>query len=296
MTGGSDQGFRANTNLARAAQQLGLPVGMGSFRVLFEHDEVFEHFHLKAVAPDVPVLGNLGGVQIRDLPHPKIVELGRRLELDAMVIHLNPGQELFQPDGDRDFRGIREAIGRFCEASPIPVIVKETGFGVAPSLVEDLLGLGVRYVDLAGAGGTNWVSVEGYRGDAGLEADAAEFATWGLPTALLLAAIRARYGRACDGKILSSGGVRSGQDLAKSIALGAVCAGTALPLIRAEAEAGVDGVVAYLESMMRTLRAVMVLTGSRSPENLRSAPLRVRPSFAAEVDSLARIDSSTGVE
>jgi len=287
MTGGSEEGFRVNRDLAIAAEKLRVPVGMGSIRVLFEHEEVFDHFHLKRFAPSVPVLANIGGVQVRDIPRQALIETVNRLEADALVIHLNPGQEFFQPDGDRDFRGIREAIARFCEESPFPVIVKETGFGIAPALVEDLIGLGVSYVDVAGAGGTNWVSVEGYRGDEELQRETAEFDTWGVPTAHLLAAIRYNHGHAYDGRILASGGLRTGQDLAKSIALGAKLAGMALPLVRAEVDGGVDAVVSAVEHMVKVIRAVMTLRSSSTVAELRSAPLYFSAGLQAEAKALA---------
>ncbi|MBN1838219.1 MAG: type 2 isopentenyl-diphosphate Delta-isomerase, partial [Spirochaetales bacterium] len=187
MTGGSEKGFLANRELARAAQSTALPVGMGSIRILFDHPELAPHFRLKELAPDVPVLANIGGVQVRDEEHALLFDWARRLEVDALVVHLNPGQELFQPEGDRDFRGIREAIGRLCAASPVPVIVKETGFGIRPAAVRELLELGAAFVDLAGAGGTNWVTVEAYRLPEAERGPAEELRDWGLPTALLLA-------------------------------------------------------------------------------------------------------------
>jgi isopentenyl-diphosphate Delta-isomerase len=287
MTGGSEEGFRANRNLALAAERARIPVGMGSFRVLLEHEEVFDHFNLKRYAPDVPVLANIGGVQVREIGEERIVELAKRLETDAIVVHLNPGQELFQRDGDRDFTGIRDAVGRLCRKTNIPIIVKETGFGIAPDLIPELLDLGVAYVDLAGSGGTNWISVESYRADDELAGEASEFDDWGLPTAHLLAAIRLRYGTTLDGRILASGGLRTGSDMAKSIALGALLGGAALPLIRAEVDGGVDAVVRLLESMKRTIVRTMVLTGSRTVEALRSAPLWFRAPFAEEARSIA---------
>ncbi|MFP4205874.1 MAG: type 2 isopentenyl-diphosphate Delta-isomerase [Spirochaetaceae bacterium] len=268
MTGGSDEGYMANKNLATAAQQAGIPVGMGSIRILFRKPEVLEHFRLKRFAPDVPVFANLGGVQIRDLPHEDIIEMLKRLEVDALAVHLNPGQELFQPGGDRDFRGIMESIGRFCEVSPKPVIVKETGFGIHPVEVRRLLDLGVAYVDLAGSGGTNWVSVESYRLEGSLCESAGEFASWGTPTAALLAAVGHRGGR-----IIASGGLRSGMDVAKAVALGAELCGLALPFIRAVVTDGVDGALALCERLHKTIETAMVLTASHTLEELRGRVL-----------------------
>jgi isopentenyl-diphosphate delta-isomerase len=264
MTGGSEQGFRANRELARAAQATGLPVGLGSFRVLFEHSELFEHFHLKALAPDVPVLANLGAVQVRDRDHDEIFEWLKKLEVQSLVVHLNPGQELFQPEGDRDFRGLKASLARLCRRCPVPVIVKETGFGILPSLARELLEAGAAYVDLAGAGGTNWITVEAYRIPETERGPAAEFADWGLPTAALLAAMAGTTDR-----LLASGGLRTGLDAAKALALGARLAGMALPYIRRAADGGAEAVVRAVREQEQVLRAVMVLTGSRTLADLR---------------------------
>ena len=241
MTGGSGKGLEANHGLARAAQATGLPVGVGSFRVLFDHPELAPHFRLKSLAPDVPVLANIGAVQVRDRQAAEILEWVRRLEVQALVVHLNPGQELFQPEGDRDFRGLKAAIAKLIEKCPVPLIVKETGFGILPSTVRELLGCGAAYVDLAGAGGTNWITVESYRLPPEERASAAEFSDWGLPTAMLLAALGAEAGRQDAGRVLASGGVRGGLDAAKAVALGAPLAGLALPFIRAVRKRGRRG-------------------------------------------------------
>jgi len=146
MTGGSEGGFRGNRGLANAAGILGIPVGTGSVRVLLDHPELDSHFALKSQAPSVPLLANIGAVQVRDLDPSRLDDIMRRLDADALVIHLNPGQELFQPDGDRDFRGVRDGIARFIARAPYPVIVKETGFGIAPDESSFLLDAGAAYV------------------------------------------------------------------------------------------------------------------------------------------------------
>jgi isopentenyl-diphosphate delta-isomerase len=280
MTGGSDRGFFANRELAKAAKQKRYAVGMGSIRILFDHPELFEHFRLKALAPDVPVLANIGGAQVRDEEHGRLFELLKRLEVDSLVVHLNPGQELFQPEGDRDFRGIKDSIARLCEGSPVPIIVKETGFGIRPGLVSELLAKGVRYVDVAGAGGTNWVTVEAYRLPEQEREEPAEFADWGIPTALILASLGDH-----GGKILASGGVRTGLDVAKSIALGAHAAGLALPLIRRVVAGGAEAVVRYLDRLENTLRSVLILTGSRTTADLRAGRIWLDPAFTDSVSA-----------
>jgi isopentenyl-diphosphate delta-isomerase type 2 len=289
MTGGSAEGFRVNDALARAAQEARIPVGMGSFRVLFRNPEVFPHFHLKAKARDVPVFANLGGVQIRSLPHEKIHEMVKRLEADALVIHLNPAQELFQPEGDRDFAGILPAVAGFSERSPVPVIVKETGCGIGPTEAGRLLDAGATFVNVAGAGGTNWMQVEAFRlaGDEQRLADM--FADWGTPTALLLAA-----SEHLSPSILASGGVRNGMDVAKAIALGATAAGLALPFARAVYFHGREGVHRLLATIRRELVTVMTLTGSRTIESLRKARLWRSARFTAELAAYQKAENDNG--
>jgi isopentenyl-diphosphate delta-isomerase len=278
MTGGSQRGFSVNRELAKAAGEKGYAVGMGSIRILFDHPELFDHFHLKSLAPEIPVLANIGGAQIREGEHGRLFELVKKLEVDGLAVHLNPGQELFQPEGDRDFRGIKDSIARLCEGSPVPIIVKETGFGIRPGLVSELLARGVRYVDVAGAGGTNWVTVEAHRLPERDREEPREFADWGIPTALLLACLGEH-----EGRILASGGVRSGMDVAKALALGAHAAGLALPLIRRVVSGGAEAAVDYLDRLENTLRSVLILTGSRTPAQLRSGKFWLEPSFAGSV-------------
>lgn len=283
MTGGSEGGGRINRQLAAAAQQAGIPVGLGSIRVLLENPDLFQQFHVKAAAPDVPVLANIGAVQVRDGDASALLSMVQRLEAQALVVHLNAGQELFQPEGDRDFRGLKQAIARLCEASSVPIIVKETGFGIGPGLVRELLRAGVSYVDLAGAGGTNWITVESYRLPAEERRGAADFAEWGVPTAVLLAACRTGKDR-----VLASGGIRTGMDAAKAVAMGAVLAGMALPVVRAAASGGTEAVVKLLRRMERTLRSVMLLTGSRTLADLRRGTVWLEPGLEASVESFLR--------
>ncbi len=283
MTGGSERGFRINRELARAAQQAKIPIGMGSFRILFDQPELFPHFYLKSLAPDVPVLANIGGVQIRDRDHREIFEWIKRLEAEILVVHLNPGQELFQPEGDRDFRGIKDALTRLCESCPVPVIAKETGFGISPSVIRELFDAGVLYVDIAGAGGTNWISAESYRRPKKERIVAEEFKAWGLPTALILAQME-DY----EGRILASGGIRSGMDVAKTVALGAELAGPALPFIRSVVSGGTEAVLKYIKRIEKVLRAVMLLTGSETLKDLNRKKIWLDPYLEASVASFRR--------
>lgn len=281
MTGGSDAGYQANRTLARVAQRARIAVGMGSIRILYRKPEVIDHFLLKSIAPDVPVFANIGGVQLVDPDQTRLLELIRRLEVDAIAVHLNPGQECAQPEGDHAFRGVLEGIRRLCDRSPVPVIVKETGFGIAPVDARLLIDAGAAYVDVAGSGGTNWVTVERHRLEPGRSAVADEFRDWGLPTAALLDALRPHAGR-----VLASGGIRTGLDVAKSIALGAESAGLALPFIRAVVHGGEEAAYGLTQDLAGVLRTAMVLTGSRTVADLRAAALLRTAAFRDTVEQL----------
>jgi len=283
MTGGSREGSRVNRELAVAAQSAGIAVGSGSMRVLFRRPELVPQFALKTWAPDVPHIANIGAVQLRDIGAGPVLEMARRIEADALAVHLNPGQELFQRQGDRDFKGLWAALLNLFEVSRLPVIVKETGFGMAPSEVRRLLDAGAAYVDLAGSGGTNWIAVEAHRLDSQAEREAAaEFAEWGYPTALLLAAVDDRSRR-----VLASGGVRGALDVVKALALGAGLAGLALPLARLALERGSEGVLERIAALEAAIRAAMLLAGARSAAQLGRERLWMESAFAAEAAALA---------
>ena len=269
MTGGSSEAYRTNKDLAAVAGELGIAVGMGSIRILLRKPEVIDDFRLKQFAPNVPVFANIGGVQLPQVSHDELFRLAGTLRVDGIAVHLNPGQEIFQPDGDRDFTGVMEALQSFIERSPVPVIVKETGFGINPAEAIALRDAGVAYVDVAGAGGTNWVRVEAYRHEeiAAIQA-AGEFDDWGMPTALVLAAL----GRDQTG-ILASGGIRTGMDVVRSLALGAEAAGMALPFIRAIRTGGIRAAVEFGHRLEYVIRAATALTGCTTVTGLRNAPI-----------------------
>lgn len=284
MTGGTEEGYRANYELAKAAQEMKLPIGLGSMRVLLTEPDRVKDFSMRKYAPDVPIMGNIGAVQLRDTKLEDIKRLIQQQHLDALVIHLNCGQELFQTSGDRDFRGLKQTISQAVNNFELPIIVKETGFGIRPSLVKELVEMGVAYIDVAGSGGTNWILVE--KGSHQSKDFAAEeFSSWGNGTAILLGSLHD-----FPGKILASGGLRSGMDIAKSIALGAVAGGMALPFIRSALEGGAEAVCRQISEFERVLKSVMALTGSKDIIQLRKSPLLKSPTFEHYTSSLKAID------
>jgi isopentenyl-diphosphate delta-isomerase len=268
MTGGTADALAINRDLARAAQACGIAFGVGSQRAMAEHPELAPTFHVRDVAPDVVLIGNLGVVQARALGVDRVADLARAVGADAMAIHLNPAQELIQDNGDRDFRGALETIAALVANLSVPVIVKETGCGLSPDAAFLLRGAGVTHVDVSGAGGTSWVAVEAHRAAPGSQAAeiGRELWDWGTPTAVSVVACA--YAGLSP---IASGGMRTGLDVARAIALGAIAGGMAAPVLRAQRAGGEPAVRALLERTIATLRTIHVLTASRTPADLRGA-------------------------
>lgn len=283
MTGGTADAAAVNKDLAKAAQAAGVALGVGSQRAMAEHPELAATYQVRDVAPDVLLIGNVGAVQAKAMGAAKVVELVKSIGADAIAVHLNPGQELIQEHGDRDFRGLVETIARLVEASPLPVIVKETGCGLSPQAAHALAGVGVQTVDVAGAGGTSWVAVEAVRAakDSSAAALGGELWDWGLPTAVSVVAC-ANAGLVT----VASGGLRSGYDVARAIALGARAGGMAAPMLRAQRAGGSDGVREMIDRVTRAIRAVCLLTGSRSATDLARAPRHLGVPLRAFLDDL----------
>jgi isopentenyl-diphosphate delta-isomerase len=291
MTGGAEEARQINRDLAMAAAASGVAFGVGSQRAMAEHPELTATYAVKDVAPDVVLIGNIGGVQAREMGVAKVAELARAIGADVMAVHLNPAQEMIQRDGDRDFRGVYEVLARLRDALPVPLLVKETGCGLSPEVAARLAGLGVAAVDVAGAGGTSWVAVEAERAAAG-SAEAAlgrQLWDWGLPTAVSVAACAAQ-GLA----VIASGGMRTGHDVARALALGARCGGMAAPVLRAQREGGREGAERFLAEQLRSLRTVMLLTGCRRPAELAQAPRHLGGPLRDFLDDLGISRSGRG--
>ncbi|MBV8149295.1 MAG: type 2 isopentenyl-diphosphate Delta-isomerase [Candidatus Eremiobacteraeota bacterium] len=269
MTGGTPEAKRINQTLAAVAQQHHIAMGLGSGRALIESERTLDSFAVRAQAPDVLLFANLGAVQLNKgyaaRECRRLVEL---LGADALVLHLNALQEALQPEGDTCFRGLLEKIARLCDELPFPVVVKEVGWGIAPDTVRALFDAGVAAVDVAGAGGTSWSEVERHRIAQPWRARVAgEFAGWGIPTAQCVKGAREI---APSGVVIASGGVRSGLDVAKALALGADLAGVAGPFLRA-ADESADRAGALALEFIETLRIAMFCVGARTIAELRGS-------------------------
>jgi isopentenyl-diphosphate delta-isomerase len=265
-----------NRDLAAVAERAGIAFGLGSQRVMQRDPRTAGSFAVRDVAPSIPLLANLGLTQAARQPAAAVAALAEAVGADAVCLHLNPAQELVQPEGDRDFRGGVAALRRLCRELPVPVIAKETGCGISRAVGAALRDAGVRHVDVAGAGGTSWVRVEALRGDAAGRALGETFADWGIPTAASLAML--------DGlglELIASGGIRNGLDAAKALALGARLAGVALPVFRAYSDGGVAGAAAWIDALLRELRAAMLLTGAATAGDLARVPVLLGPRLSA---------------
>ncbi|MBD3167190.1 type 2 isopentenyl-diphosphate Delta-isomerase [bacterium] len=270
MTGGAEFAREMNEGLARTASEKGLAFSVGSQRVLLRYPEMIKDFAVRACIPDGVLLGNIGGVQLKEYSIEQIAGLADMIEADGLCVHLNAGQELVQGEGQQHgFSGVLDGIAHLVDRLDGRVLVKETGAGMGPKTLKRLAQIGVQYIDVAGSGGTSWTKVEKYRAPSHSLSSLGEvYQNWGIPTAVSLAAAR----RLLPEKvvIVASGGIQNGLEAAKAFALGAHLAGFARSVLLSFIEDGPQGAHAWIEAFLEQLRAAMILTGSRTPDELQS--------------------------
>lgn len=276
MTGGHPNTTKLNRALAAAAGETGVAMGVGSQRAGLETDDedLLESYTVvREAAPDAFLFGNVGAAQ---LPAYDVADIERAVEMidaDAMAVHLNFLQEAAQPEGDVDARGCLDAIETVAAELSVPVIVKETGNGLSAETARRLADAGVDCLDVAGKGGTTWSGVEAHRaaavGDRRHEKVGELFRTWGIPTAV--STLEASAHHDC---VVASGGVRSGLDVAKAIALGARAGGLAKPFLGPAAQ-GEDTVVEFVEDLIAELQTAMFVTGARTVADLQETEYAV---------------------
>jgi isopentenyl-diphosphate delta-isomerase len=269
MTGGTTRAGAINVNLARAAERSGVVLALGSQRAAIEDDALLATYAVRRFAPNVVLFANLGAVQLN---YGVSIDDARRtvenIEANGLCLHLNPLQEALQPSGDTNFRGLLAKIAALTRALDVPVIAKGVGSGISPETAARLLDAGIAAIDVAGAGGTSWARVEGRRsGDPRREALAESFAGWGYPTAEATAAVRAALPEAV---LIASGGIRSGIEIAKALALGANLAGVGLPLLE-PATRSPEAVGEVLDDLVAGLRIAMFAAGTARVADLPQA-------------------------
>jgi isopentenyl-diphosphate delta-isomerase len=270
MTGGFDLARKINRNLATAAQALGLAMGVGSQRVAIEEPSAADSFQVRDVAPDILLFGNLGAVQLN---YGYTVEHCRRavamIGADGLILHLNVLQEAVQPEGNRNFKGLSAKIAAVCRELEVPVVAKEVGNGISVDAAVRLVRAGVKAIDVAGRGGTSWSAVEAQRAAKQGEQQGRTFADWGIPTEEALVSVRQALP---DIGLIASGGIRTGLDIAKSIALGADIAAIGQPLLAAALESA-DKVVGFLSGVIHELKISMLCVGAANLAELRKVAL-----------------------
>jgi isopentenyl-diphosphate Delta-isomerase len=273
ITGGHPDTTQVNAALAAAAEELGVGIGVGSQRAAIDDPIQEESFRIvRDKAPNAFVYGNIGAAQIREYGVEGIENLVEMIDADALAIHLNFLQEAIQTEGDKDATGCLDMINEICSVLNTPVIVKETGAGISREDALLLQKAGVSAIDVGGAGGTSWAGVEVYRarksGDSASENLGELFWDFGIPTVASIIESRVSL------PIIATGGIRTGLDIAKSIALGASAASAALPFVGSALE-GKEAVVSTLSRMLNELKAAMFLCGCANIRDLRNAPVVV---------------------
>jgi isopentenyl-diphosphate delta-isomerase len=264
MTGGDhDVVCTINRNLAQAAGRTGVAMAVGSQRVMFTNPAARASFELRDFAPDTLLCANLGAVQFNygfgiDECREALAVLGA----DALYLHLNPLQEAVQPEGDTDFRDLADRIGSIAAELDRPIILKEVGAGISPADVRAIVGRGVRYIDVAGAGGTSWSRIENHRNKD--DSMGLTFQDWGIPTPKALRQLSEFRDQIT---LIASGGIRNGVDMAKAVVLGASLCGLASPFLEA-ATRSADDVVAIIERLRREFTTAMFLLGAASIDKL----------------------------
>jgi isopentenyl-diphosphate delta-isomerase len=251
MTGGAELSGTINRNLAAAAQRLGVGMMLGSQRIMFDNDAVARSFAVRHIAPDALLIGNVGLAQLSEQVMPALERALDDVGADALAVHTNPLQEAMQRDGDTDFTGSIDQLRTLAATMRKPVMLKEVGHGIGAAAAAELAGSELAAVDVAGAGGTSWARVEQLVRYG--EIRSPELAEWGIPTAQALLEVRHTLP---DVALVASGGVRTGMDAAKALAMGADVVAVARPLLAPAIESA-DAVVAWLQVFIDELRVCL---------------------------------------
>jgi len=271
MTGGTQEAKTLNLRLAAAAQETGIAMGIGSQRAAIEDPALAGTFQVRSEAPDILLFANLGVIQLNYGYTVKECRAAvEMIEADALILHFNPLQEAVQPEGDTRFAGLLAKIEQVCKELPVPVIAKEVGWGFSAKTARRLTDAGVAAIDVAGAGGTSWSQVEMHRAQTESQARlAGAFINWGIPTAESLKQIKAAVP---DILLIASGGLKTGLDIAKSIALGASLGGMASPFLKA-ANQSIEKTIETITEIQREIQVCMFSAGISNIKELQNTSL-----------------------
>ncbi len=286
MTGGTDEATVINGRLGELAEKYGFGMGLGSQRAGLKSEELAATYSIaRKNAPNAFLIANIGGAQLaKGLTIDEARKIVKMIKANALVVHLNPLQELVQPEGEPRYRGVLGKISDLAKTIDVPVIVKEVGAGISKEVAIKLEMAGVAAINVAGAGGTSWAGVEKLRAEA-VKADLKRhlgemFWDWGIPTAASL--IEAR--KAVRIPLIASGGLRTGLEVAKCVALGASIAAMAYPFLRAASQSR-ENLFAFADMLLAELRSAMFLVGARNISALASSKYILTGALAQEVSS-----------
>jgi len=274
MTGGTEEAERINANIAEAVEKLGLGMGVGSQRAAIENPKLVETFAVaRKKAPTAFLIANIGGVQlVNGYGIAQAKKAIKMIDADALAIHLNAMQEAIQPEGQTNFKGVLAKIGEIAGELDVPVIVKETGSGIAAEEAKELVAAGVKAIEIGGLGGTSFAAVEYYRTESkenSLQRFLGEaFWDWGISTAVSLAEIT----QTVRTSVVASGGIRNGADIAKALALEANMASLSQPILQT-ANKGAEETENLLSRLVEELRNVMFLVGAEKVDKLVTTPI-----------------------
>ncbi len=265
ITGGHPAALNINRALAKAAEKMGIAMGVGSQRAAIENPSLKSTYAIaRKEAPSILLIGNIGAPQ---LEHAEAaIDM---IDADALAIHLNPLQESIQPEGDVNSEGLLDSIKEIVERIEVPLMVKETGAGICAEDAVKLEKIGVSAIDIAGAGGTSWAAVETYRSDEKYLGKL--YWDWGIPTAISTIEVS----QSVNIPIMTSGGIRSGLDAAKAIALGAEAVGIAYPVLRG-AQRGYENVISVIKKFNESLKVAMYLVGAHDIDDLKDSPIVIK--------------------
>lgn len=266
MTGGPELAGDINKNLAIACQEMRIPLALGSMRIIIKHPETLKSFQVKDIAKDIPIIGNIGLVQLNyGIGIDEINKLIDQTKIDAIFFHLNHLQEAIQPEGDVNFSGLLKKLEEVVKKVKIPVLIKEVGAGIDFESAKKLSDIGIKYIDVSGLGGTSWTSVESFRrhDDMGFV-----FQDVGIPTDKAISDSSKIKGL----NIIAGGGIRSGVDVVKSLMLGALLSGMAKPLLEPALKSP-EACIEFLSMIKKQVEIAMFAIGAKDIKELKTKKL-----------------------
>ena len=262
MVGGIERATGINKRIASVVQKIGIGMGVGSQRPMLKNANAKDTYFVRDVAPDIFLAGNIGAAQLKEYSLEEIEKMLENIQADALAIHINAAQEAVQVEGDTDFTGCLDAIDVVSRNLSKPVYVKEVGHGISYEVAKMLDKTNIRAIDVQGVGGTSWTAVESLRGNSEI---GKTFWNFGIPTAVSVYACR----KAFKGKIIASGGIRTGLDIVKSIVLGADLGGLASPIIKADNAGGEQEIEKALNKIIKEIKIACYLLGCKNIKELK---------------------------